>query len=98
LGELKGLHYDIEKRIKSRPLQEVSKAREKILAIAQKLGGTVEDLLDVIKKPKLGRLKRGGAIQESWRQFENVVRAWGGQPRWMVEGLRRGRKLDDFRI
>lgn len=34
LGELKGLHYEIEKEIKSRQLHEVGKAREQILVIA----------------------------------------------------------------
>lgn len=38
LSELKGLQHDIEKEIKSRQHQDLQKAREQILAIAQEAG------------------------------------------------------------
>jgi DNA-binding protein H-NS len=98
LGELKGLHYDIEKEIESRQLHEVSKAREKILAIAQKLGGSVEDLLGVIKKTKAGKAEKGKARYKNPGDSSKTWSGRGGQPRWRVEGLASGRKLDDFLI
>lgn len=59
LSELKGLLLDIEKERKGRQFNEVNKAREQILAIAQNLGVSVEDLLgSTVKKPKPARLKR----------------------------------------
>jgi predicted house-cleaning noncanonical NTP pyrophosphatase (MazG superfamily) len=45
LSELKGLQAEIEKNIKARQQQEVTKAREQILTIAQTLGVSVEELL-----------------------------------------------------
>ncbi|RYF48523.1 MAG: H-NS histone family protein, partial [Cytophagaceae bacterium] len=42
LSELKGLQAEIEKEIKARQQQEVTKAREQILAIAQGLSLSVE--------------------------------------------------------
>lgn len=44
LGELKGLQHDIEQEIKSRQHQNLQKAREQILAIAQEAGVSVEEL------------------------------------------------------
>lgn len=77
MGEPKGLHYDIEKEIKSRQLHEVSKAREQIFAIAQKLDVSVEDLLGVIKKTKAGKAEKGKArYKNTGDSPKNVVRAW----------------------
>jgi DNA-binding protein H-NS len=45
LAELKGLQFDIEKEIKNRQQQDVKKAREQILEIAQNMGISVEELL-----------------------------------------------------
>lgn len=46
LSELKGLQHDIEKEMKSRQYQDVQKARERILAIAQEAGVSLKELLD----------------------------------------------------
>ena len=45
LAELKRLHEDIALEIKSRQQQEVQKAREQILAIAQSTGLSISELL-----------------------------------------------------
>lgn len=45
LGELKGLQFDVEQEIKRREREEVSTAREKILAIARDAGVAVDELL-----------------------------------------------------
>lgn len=55
LAELKGLQFDIEKEIKSRQQDEVRKAREQILAIAQDVGVPVSALI-----AKAGGAKKGG--------------------------------------
>jgi hypothetical protein len=45
LSELKELQADIEKEVKTRQQQDVTKAREQIFAIAHSLGVSVEELL-----------------------------------------------------
>jgi DNA-binding protein H-NS len=45
LSELKGLKHEIEKEIKGREQQDVKKARQQILAIAQEAGISVAELL-----------------------------------------------------
>ena len=99
LGELKGLQAEIEKAIKGRQQQEVSKAREQILAIAQGLGISVEDLLG-----NGGTKSKAGGGKKVQPQFKNPAddsQTWTGrgrQPRWLADGLAGGKTLDDFRI
>jgi DNA-binding protein H-NS len=100
LAELKGLQFDIEKEIKSRQQDEVRKAREQILAIAQDVGVPVSALIAKAG----GARKNGGAQQQGQARFRNPADAsqtWTGrgrQPKWIAEGLAGGKSLDDFRI
>jgi DNA-binding protein H-NS len=93
LAELKGLQFDIEKEIKARQQDEVKKAREQILAIAQDVGVTVAALI-----AKSGGAKKGGA---RFRNPADEAQTWTGrgrQPKWVAEALAGGKSLDDFRI
>lgn len=102
LAELKGLQFDIEKEIKSRQKDEVRKAREQILAIAQDVGVPVSDLI-----AKAGGGKKGGNDQpgrQGEARFRNPAdqsQTWTGrgrQPKWIAEALAGGKSLDDFRV
>lgn len=98
LSELKGLQADIEKEIKARQQQEVTRAREQILSIAQGLGVSVEELL------ANGGAKSKGSGKKVQAQYQNPAdnaQTWTGrgrQPKWIAEGLSGGKSLDDFRI
>jgi DNA-binding protein H-NS len=98
LSELKGLQAEIEKEIRARQQQEVTKAREQILAIAQGLGVSVEELL------ANGGAKSKGSGKKVHAQYRNPAdnaQTWTGrgrQPRWIAEGLAGGKSLNDFRI
>jgi DNA-binding protein H-NS len=103
LAELKGLQFDIEKEIKSRQKDEVRKAREQILAIAQGVGVPVNALL-----AKAGGKQKGGDEvgngkqgQARFRNPADEAQTWTGrgrQPKWISEALAGGKSLDDFRI
>jgi DNA-binding protein H-NS len=98
LSELKGLHAEIEKEIKARQQQEVTKAREQILAIAQGLGVSVEELLANGGAKSKGSGKK---VQAQYRNPADNEQTWTGrgrQPKWVAEGLAGGKSLDDFRI
>lgn len=101
LSELKGLQHDIEKEIKSRQHQDLQKAREQILAIAQEAGVSVQELLATgDKKAKQGKGK-GQKVQARYRNPENNAQTWTGrgrQPKWIAEGLAGGKSIGDFRI
>ena len=99
LSELKGLKHDIEKEIKSRQHQDLQRAREQILAIAQKAGVAVEELLAAgSKKPKGSK---GQKVQARYQNPGDNSQTWTGrgrQPKWIAEGLASGKSMDDFRI
>jgi DNA-binding protein H-NS len=103
LAELKGLQFDIEKEIKSRQQDEVRKAREQILAIAQDVGVPVADLIAKAAGGKKGGAKKSGG-QPGEARFRNPAdgsQTWTGrgrQPKWIAEALSGGKSLDDFRI
>lgn len=94
LAELKGLQFDIEKEIKSRQQDEVKKAREQILAIAQDVGVPVAALIKVnAAKAEGGKARFRNPADES--------QTWTGrgrQPKWIAEALAGGKSIDDFRI
>lgn len=99
LSELKGLQSDIEKEIKNRQQQEVKKAREQILSIAQNLGVSVEELL-----ANNGTKSKGGSGKKVQPQYQNPAdssQSWTGRgrkPKWIVDGLAGGKALEDFKI
>ncbi|MBD8531687.1 MULTISPECIES: H-NS family nucleoid-associated regulatory protein [unclassified Massilia] len=98
LSELKGLQAEIEKEIKARQQQEVSKAREQILAIAQGLGVSVDELLANSGAKSKGNGKK---VRAQYRNPADNTQTWTGrgrQPRWLAEGLASGKTLEDFRI
>lgn len=98
LSELKGLQGEIEKEIKARQQQEVTKAREQILSIAQGLGVSVEELLANGGAKSKGSGKK---VQAQYRNPADNAQTWTGRgrkPKWIAEGLAGGKSLEDFRI
>jgi DNA-binding protein H-NS len=101
LGELKGLQFDVEKEIKTRQQQEVKKAREQILAIAQDVGLPVEALLSA-KAGKSGKAGKGGQSTGSaqYRNPDDNGQTWTGRgrkPKWVLDALSNGKNLGDLR-
>lgn len=99
LSELKGLQHDIDKEIKSRQHQDLQKAREQILAIAQEAGVSVEELLAAGGKKLKG--SKGQKVQARYQNLGDNSQTWTGrgrQPKWIAEGIAKGKTLDDFRI
>ena len=65
LGELKGLQFDIEQELRRRERQEILKAREQILAIAEDAGVAVDALLE---DGSAGKGKNGKASARTRRR------------------------------
>lgn len=100
LAELKGLQFDIEKEIKNRQQQDVKKAREQILEIAQNMGISVEELLARGGGSK-GKKPGGAKVSPQYHNPSDNSQTWTGrgrQPKWVVDALAKGKKLDDLRI
>jgi DNA-binding protein H-NS len=99
LSELKGLQFDIEREIKERQQREVKEAREQILSIAQNLGVSVEQLLGgTVSKPRKGK---GAKVAAQYQNPADRTMTWSGrgrQPKWVVEALAGGKKLEELKL
>jgi DNA-binding protein H-NS len=103
LSELKGLQSDIEKAIKERGQQDVKQAREQILAIAQNLGVSVEDLLAGAGAKSSVKSKGGTGVKPDarYRNPADASQSWSGRgrkPQWVVNTVENGGSLEDLRI
>lgn len=99
VSELKGLQHDIENEIKSRQQGDLAQARQQILAIAQKAGISVEELLAT--GTKQANKGTGKKVQMQYQNPADKAQTWTGrgrQPRWIADAIAGGKQLADFRI
>jgi DNA-binding protein H-NS len=95
LGDLRNLQEQIKQEMKKREQQEVQKAREQILAIAQSVGVPLKDLL------ANGRGAKTGSVAVRYRHPDNAANQWTGrgrQPKWVKEWVESGKSLDKLRV
>ena len=97
--DLKRLQAEAEALIASKKDQAIEDAYNQIIAIAENVGYSVEELLE------LGEQKRkkttSKAVEPRYRNKNNAEETWTGrgkQPRWLVAELEKGAKLEDFLI
>lgn len=97
--DLRALQEQIQKEIKSREQDELVKAREKILAIAQSAGISLKDLLGSQSQVKNRSVKVKVAVR--YRHPVDNSLQWTGrgrQPKWVQEWVSIGKSLDELRI
>ncbi|MCW8038571.1 MULTISPECIES: H-NS histone family protein [Acinetobacter] len=97
--ELKKLQVEAEALIASKKDQAVEDAYNQILAIAENVGLSIDQILE------LGATKRKKTTRKSveprYRSKANPNDTWTGrgkQPRWLVAELEKGAKLESFLI
>lgn len=98
-SDLKKLQDEIASAIKDRQREHVQQAREKILAIANEFGISIESILN--GRVKNAEKERTQKVAAQYQNPENSAQTWSGrgrQPRWIAAGLADGRTLDSFRI
>lgn len=94
LGDLRNLQDQIKQEMKKREHQEVAKAREQILAIAQSVGVPLKDLLASSRG-------KGTSVAVRYRHPDNASQQWTGrgrQPKWVKEWVEGGKSLDKLRV
>jgi DNA-binding protein H-NS len=99
LNDLKRLQAEVEKEIKDRQQQELKKARDQILAIAQDVGVSIEDLIGSTSGKPGGNA--GTKAQPKYQNPADKSQNWSGrgrQPRWIVDALNNGKTLEDLKI
>lgn len=95
VGDLRNLQDQIKQEMKKREHQEVQKAREQIMAIAQSVGVPLKELIATS-----GRAKTG-SVAVRYRHPDNAAQQWTGrgrQPKWVKEWVEGGKSLDKLRV
>ncbi|MBB3120501.1 H-NS histone family protein [Pseudoduganella violacea] len=95
-SELRDLQEQIKRELKKRETQDLQKAREQILAIAQSVGVPLKDLLGAP-----GNRGKGGTVAAQFRNPADPSQQWTGrgrQPKWVKEWLEAGKAIDGLRI
>jgi DNA-binding protein H-NS len=100
LGDLRNLQEQIKQEMKKREQEEVQKAREQILAIAQSVGIPVKDLISTAGR---GQKSGGGtgSVAPRYRNPADASQQWTGrgrQPKWVKEWVEGGKELDQLRV
>jgi DNA-binding protein H-NS len=94
LAELRDLEDKTRREIKKREAEELSRARDEILSIAQKLGVPLKDILGAQGKSKSGK------PANHYQHPENADLHWSGRgrkPGWVKEWLQSGQSLETLR-
>ena len=95
VGDLRNLQDKIKQEMKKREHQEVAKAREQILAIAQSVGVPLKELIGN------GIRAKTGTVAVRYRHPDNSAQKWTGrgrQPKWVKEWVDGGKSLDQLRV
>jgi len=98
VGDLRNLQEQIKQEMKKREVQEVQKAREQILAIAQSVGVPLKDLLATGGR---GNATKGNSVAVGFRHPDNAPTggpARAPQPKWVKEWVEGGKSLDKLRV
>jgi DNA-binding protein H-NS len=104
LGDLRNLQEQIKQEMKQREQQEVQKAREQIIAIAQSVGVPLKDLIATGGRGAKAAAKSGsgsGSVAVRFRNPDNESQQWTGrgrQPKWVKEWVEGGKPLDKLRV
>ena len=97
--ELKRLQVEAEALIVSKKDQAIEDAYDQIVAIADGLGFSIEELLELGEQKRKKTTRK--AVEQRYRNKNNPEDTWTGrgkQPRWLVAELEKGAKLEDFLI
>jgi DNA-binding protein H-NS len=97
---LRNLQDQIKQEMKKREHQEVQKAREQILAIAQSVGVPLKDLMNSGRGAKAASAGTG-SVAVRYRNPDDSAQQWTGrgrQPKWVKEWVEGGKSLDQLRV
>jgi DNA-binding protein H-NS len=103
LGDLRNLQEQLKQETKKREQQELQKAREQIIAIAQSVGVPLEDLISSAARGQKPKNTGGGtgSVAVRYRNPEDAAQQWTGrgrQPKWVKEWVEGGKSLDQLRV
>ena len=100
LGDLRNLQEQIKQEMKKREHQEVQKAREQIVAIAQSVGVPLKDLIASGRGAK-ATAGGTGSVAVRYRHPDDASQQWTGRgrpPKWVKEWVEGGKSIDQLRV
>lgn len=95
--DLRTLQERIKQELKAREQQEIVKAREQILAIAQSVGLPLSELVAGAKRAQ----KKATSVAVKFRNPDNASEQWTGrgrQPKWVKAWVDAGKSVDLLRV
>jgi len=98
-ADLRNLQEQVKRELKQREGQDLAKAREQILAIAQSVGVPLKDLVGGGAPVRSGR--KTGAVAPRYRNPADVTQQWTGrgrQPKWVKEWLDAGKDIAGLKV
>src|SRR5438445_12536466 len=101
LGDLRNLQEQIKQEIKKREQQDVQKARDQIMAIAQSVGIPLKDLLGAAGRGAKSANANTGSVAVRFRNPADASQQWTGrgrQPKWVKEWVEGGKSMDELRV
>ncbi|MDC8758773.1 H-NS histone family protein [Janthinobacterium fluminis] len=93
--ELRNLQDKIKQEMKRRENQDIAKAREQILAIAQSVGMPLKELVSS------GPRGKTGSVAVRYRNPSDASQQWTGrgrQPKWVKAWVDSGQSIDLLRV
>ena len=95
-ADLRNLQEQVKRELKQRESQDLAKAREQILAIAQSVGVPLKDLVgNTVPRGKTG------TVAPRYRNPADASQQWTGrgrQPKWVKDWLEAGKSIDGLKV
>lgn len=101
LADLRNLQEQIKQETKKREHQEVQKARDQIMQIAQSIGMPLKDLMSVTARAPKAANAGTGSVAVRYRHPDDASQQWTGrgrQPKWVKEWVEGGKSIDQLRV
>ena len=93
--ELRKLEDNVKQELNSREREDLNKAREQIMAIAQQAGIPLKQLILDGLQPRTGK------VAVRYRNADNATEQWTGrgrQPLWVRQWVESGKSIDLLRV
>ncbi|SEO22757.1 DNA-binding protein H-NS [Duganella sp. CF517] len=98
-ADLRNLQEQVKRELKQREGQDLAKAREQILAIAQSVGMPLKELVGGVSTARGG--KKTGSVAPRYRNPADESQQWTGrgrQPKWVKEWLDAGKDIAGLKV
>lgn len=95
LAQLRDLRTQVTEQIKAREKEEIAKVQQQILALAQSVGKTVEEIMS------LKGAKSTKPVAVRYQHPQDSSKQWTGrgrQPKWVKEWVEGGKSLEELLV